>query len=108
MVIMTACLGLAIGSGVSMHAMGQTSRPFLMATTAVQMEPLTAIPYKNSRPGFPFSEVAADVDMITLWPEFLGIPYDLFADGPNIDPAHPWTVEMTRLATIGWRPRYRT
>ncbi|MCB1842056.1 MAG: hypothetical protein KDI09_03760, partial [Halioglobus sp.] len=69
-----------------------------MATTAVQMVPLTPVPYKNSHAGFSFAEVAADVDMITLWPEYLGIPYDIFAQGAHIDPAHPWAVQMLQMA----------
>ena len=76
----------------------QTSRPFKMATTAVQMIPLTHPPYKNAHPGFPFSEVAADTDMITIWAEYIGIPFDIFAQGPTIDPTHPWAVKMTQVA----------
>ncbi len=78
------------------HAQG--SRPFLMAATAVQFVPLSAEPYRNAPPGFPFSELAADVDMITLWPEYLGIPYDVFAQGPTIDANHPWAVKMQQMA----------
>jgi len=77
----------------------QTSRPFKMATTAVQMVPLTNPPYKNSHPGFPFSEVAADTDMITFWAEYIGIPFVEFAQTSAIDPAHPWAVFMTDKAT---------
>jgi hypothetical protein len=76
----------------------QTTRPFKMATTAVQMLPLTHPPYRNSHPGFPFSEVAADTDMITLWPEYIGIPFDIFALGPTIDPNHAWAQAMTQMA----------
>lgn len=88
-------LGLCV---ISFGAGAQSSRPFLMATTAVQMVPLSPVPYKNSHAGFSFAEVAADVDMITLWPEYLGIPYDLFAQGPSIDPSHPWAVKMLQMA----------
>jgi len=79
-------------------AMAQTSRPFLMASTGVQMVPLSPVPYKNGHAGFPLEEVAADVDLLTLWPEYLGIPYDVFALGPHIDPAHPWAVKMLQMA----------
>lgn len=68
-----------------------------MATTAVQLIPLSAEPYRNGSASFPLSEVAADVDVITLWPEYFGIPFPEFSAGSNIDPAHPWTVRMNQL-----------
>lgn len=94
-VLMLCLLVFALGA-TSLQAQ---TRPFKMATTAVQMLPLTHPPYRNSHPGFPFSEVAADADMITLWPEYLGIPYDIFMQGPTIDPNHAWAVAMTQMAT---------
>lgn len=92
------CLGLV----ASVQA--QPTRPFLMATTAVQMQPFSNPPYSNSNANFPFSEVAADADMITLWPEYLGIPFDIFALGPTIDPGHPWAQAMTQLAAAAAAP----
>lgn len=83
---------------VALPAAAQTSRPYKLATTAVQMTPLTPVPYTNGNANFPLSEVAADVDMITLWPEYFGIPYDVFAQGPTIAPDHPWAVKMLELA----------
>ena len=95
-ILLTFCTLLI--STISSTVSAQSTRPFLMATTAAQFLPLTPMPYRNSHPGFPMSEVAQDVDMITLWPEYLGIPYDIFAQGPSIDPTHPWAVAMQQLA----------
>lgn len=92
--LLVGCVLVVCGSAA--HSL--ESRPFSMAATAIQFLPLSSEPYRNAPPGFPFSEVAADVDMITLWPEFLGIPYDIFAEGPTIDPSHPWAVKMTQMA----------
>ena len=90
--------------GLATTVQAQPTRPFLMATTAVQMQPFSNPPYSNSNANFPFSEVAADTDMITLWPEYLGIPFDIFALGPTIDPNHPWAQAMTQLAAEASAP----
>lgn len=77
---------------------GMAARPFDMAATAVQLVPLSEEPYRNGTPSNPLSSLTPDVDVITLYPEHLGIPFDEFSQGPNISSSHPWTVRMTQLA----------
>ncbi len=74
------------------------ARPFEMAATAVQLIPLSDEPYRNGTVDNPLSSLAPDVDVITLYPEHLGIPFDEFAAGSNISSTHPWTVKMLQLA----------
>lgn len=74
------------------------ARSYDMATTAVQLIPLSAEPYRNGTVTTPIDSLSPDVDVITLWPEYLGIPFDDFAAGPDLSPSHPWAVRMRQLA----------
>lgn len=88
-------------------ASGNSSRPFQMVSTAVQMIPLSAEPFRNGTTDFPISSQAPEVDVVTICPEYLGIPYDVFANSPYISENHPWTIKMRQLITAAnadWRP----
>lgn len=73
------------------------SRPFKLSATAVQLLPLEEESFRNGTNDFPISTLAPHVDVVTIWPEYLGIPYDEFAVGPNISPSHPWVAKMNAL-----------
>ncbi len=75
-----------------------TSRSFQLAATTVQLVPLSEEAYRNGTSEFPVHSIAPKVDLITIWPEYLGIPYDIFATGPTISELHPWAVKMQDLA----------
>lgn len=78
----------------------QTSRPFFMASSAIQAFPQgQGVVFENSWPGYTFPELAPDVDVISVQPEFLGIPYDKFAQGPDLPNSDPWAQEMISLAS---------
>ncbi|MDZ7784558.1 MAG: hypothetical protein U5K56_17010 [Halioglobus sp.] len=63
------------------------------------MIPLTPIPYKNAHADFPFAEVAADVDMITLWPVVSGDSWTTFSPrAPTLILRHPWAARMLQMA----------
>jgi hypothetical protein len=92
---------------LAVPAAAEITRPFKLATTAVRFTPLTYLPFSNGDTAFPIASVAPHVDAITLWPEYLGIPFDEFATGPDVPEDHPWTVEMRALAaeaTAAGRP----
>ena len=69
-----------------------------MSSTAIQAVPGGNPAYQNNSPSFMFGALSSDVDMITIFPEYLGVPFDDFASGPNLPPDHPWAVQMTALA----------
>src|SRR3974390_99224 len=75
---------------------GQTSRPFSMSSTGIQAYPNQTSIYQNALANFP--AVLSDADVLTIFPEYLGIPFDSFATSANPSPTDPWTVQMTALA----------
>ncbi len=79
-------------------AVCQTSRPFAMASTAIQAVPGDGALYKNHSAAFSFQTLAQDADIVSVFPEYLGVPFDLFAVAANPPAGHPWTVQMTALA----------
>jgi len=44
------------------------------------------------------SDLAQDVDMINIQPEFLGIPYEKFAAGSQLPDGDPWAQQMSDVA----------
>ena len=69
-----------------------------MSSTAIQAYPNSGVLYQNTSPAFPYNTLASDVDAIAIFPEYLGIPLDSFAQSTNPSPTDPWTVQMTALA----------
>jgi len=69
-----------------------------MSSTSVQAYPGQAPLYQNDSQSFTLNTLSADVDVIALFPEYLGIPFTEFAQsaGPAVD--DPWTMQMTALA----------
>jgi hypothetical protein len=77
----------------------QTSRPFQLAASAIQAYTQDrGIIFRNSGPGFTFHELAADVDVISVQPEYLGVPFASFANGPDLPEGDPWAKQMSDLA----------
>lgn len=77
---------------------GQTSRPFYMSVSGIQTIPLNNPPYVNFPAGFTPQAVAGDTDLIAVFPEYLGIPFDLFATTADPPSSNPWVLQMTALA----------
>jgi|GEM_PF-5241255 len=77
---------------MSMQSHAQT-RPYRLASTAVQTVPGETPLFKNRHAGFSMTELTDDVDVITNFAEYLGIPFQEFvvAAAPPVD--HPWTVK---------------
>lgn len=94
------CLPILIGiAACAMPGVGQTSRPFKLASTAIQAYTEgNAVTFKNSGSGFSFSQLASDVEVISIQPEFLGIPFAQFAKGPTLPDDDPWAQQMRKLA----------
>jgi len=99
-------LGRAIGSlhlvlliAVPGLAVAQNQRPFQMAATASQAVPGQVPLYEQNSGTFPISSLSADVDLISVFPEHLGFPVELFLIGQTPPPSHPWTVRMQSLAS---------
>lgn len=82
----------------SLPTAAQTSRPFSMSTTAIQALPGHTPLYQNVSPSFSLQTMSADADVITLFPEYLGIPFDSFAGTSYLVSNDPWAVKMTALA----------
>ena len=79
-------------------AMAQSSRPFTMSSTGVQAQPGQSPLYQNFSPSFTPSVLSPEVDVVTLFPEYLGVPFDSFAN-TNVLPANdPWAIKATALA----------
>jgi len=77
----------------------QTSRPFLMGSTAIQgYQQGQGVVFQNSWSGFTFPQLAPDVDVISVQPEYLGIPFAKFAQGPDLPNSDPWVQEMLNLS----------
>jgi hypothetical protein len=83
---------------------GQTSRPFLMSSTAVSVHLDTPGFYDNGPENLPFSAVAPEVDVLTVMAEYLGVPFDEFYFSAEPDPLHPWTIAMRDLAARSMAP----
>ena len=91
--LVIAVLVLFVGS-----SWAQTSRPFAMSSTSVQAYPSHAPLYQNYSPSFTLNMLSSDVDVITVFPEYLGIPFTEFAQSVSPPADHPWTIQMTALA----------
>jgi hypothetical protein len=72
-----------------------TSRNFFLSSTAVQ-----AVPYQSSfyQDNFSQNTLATDVDVLTIFGEFYGIPWTEFASGPTPNANNPWTIKLLSLA----------
>jgi hypothetical protein len=84
---------------LSVSLAAQTSRPFRMATTAIQADPSRNPSYQSTFSATTLTAVASETDYISVFPEYLGIPYDEFATKTSPSSTHPWTVKMKALAT---------
>lgn len=95
----------SIGLCVAVPAFCQTSRPFLMGSTAIQaFQYETGVIFQNSGPGFSFEDLAPDVDVISVQPEFLGIPFAQFAKDSTLADEDPWAKQVTSLAESAKKP----
>lgn len=75
----------------------QSSRTYFMASSAIQALPPNQPLYNNVTAKFP--AVAANADVVTVFPEYWGIPMDVFATTANISSSHPWAQKIQELAT---------
>ena len=82
----------------------QTNRPFAMSSTAIQASPGQAPLYQNGSPGFPFGSLSSDADLISVFPEYLGVPFEEFAQSATPPASDPWVVQMTALANAAKGP----
>lgn len=78
--------------------LAQTSRPFEMSSTAIQAYPNEAPLYENGSSAFTLNTLSPDVDVVTLFPEYLGIPFAEFALSSTPPANEPWTIQVTSLA----------
>lgn len=76
---------------------GEDFRVFRMGAGAVQFLPVENRPLRNGNEDFTIASVNADLDVITIVADYIGIPFDLFADGMDIPEDHPWTIEARKL-----------
>jgi hypothetical protein len=73
-------------------------RPYYLSATGSQATPNQTPLHQQHTPAFPISAVAQDVEVISVFPEHLGFPVDLFLNTAPPPATHPWTVEITKLA----------
>jgi hypothetical protein len=94
------CWFILLVMAVASPALAQESRPFLMTAGGIQVVAGEhgAHLYRNSSPQFPLSALAADVDVVSIFPEHLGVPFRHFRWGVAPPPTDPWTKEVTALA----------
>ena len=69
-----------------------------MSATGSQAVPNQTPLYQQNTPAFPLSALAQDVDVVSIFPEHLGFPVDLFLTSAPPSPTHPWTIEVNKLA----------
>ena len=96
--VLAGCGGVEVEEDLRLSfGFGGNSRPFQMSASAVQMLPIPGRAFSNGNDLYPIDSLSANVDVITIVPEYYGIPFDIFALGPTISESHPWTVRMTAL-----------
>lgn len=76
---------------------GEDFRVFRMGAGTVQFLPIENRPLRNGNEDFAIESVRDDLDVITLVADYIGVPFDLFADGMDIPEDHPWTIEARKL-----------
>jgi hypothetical protein len=92
------CLLVIFVTAPTGTAQAQT-RPFSLSATTSQALPGTVPLYHQTSEHFPLEMIANDVDVISIFPEHLGFPAELFFAAPSPPPDHPWTAMVTSLAT---------
>jgi hypothetical protein len=80
-------------------APAEPARSFLLSSSPIQNwpyeEPFTRLTHA---PEYTFDDVAREVDILTLFVEHYGLPWDAFATAETPPADHPWTQAMLRLA----------
>lgn len=79
------------------------TRSFLLATSGVQMLPVENESFRNGHADFDLRDVAAEVDMLVLVADFLGLPVDEFAESETPPEDHPWTRKVEEIAVAAKR-----
>jgi len=69
-----------------------------MSTTGSVANPGQTPLYQQNPAFFPLTTMNEDVDVVTVFPEHLGFPVDLFIGSTVPQPSHPWTIEILKLA----------
>jgi hypothetical protein len=90
--LLTACGGGGSESPV------QPTRSFALSATAVQAVSGASQFYQLTPGAFSFASLADDVDVLTVFIEHYGIPWDEFAVADAPPESHPWTVTMRAFA----------
>ncbi len=75
----------------------EETRPFRLSATAVQMRPLEERPFRNTHAEFSPNSVAEAVDVLTVVMDYLGVPFQEFAESSELPDTHPWVLEMMDL-----------
>ncbi|MCB1704815.1 MAG: hypothetical protein KDI17_08125 [Halioglobus sp.] len=78
---------------------GVDFREFRMGAGVVQMQPVEDRPLRNGNAQFPIASIAEDVDFVKIVADYIGIPYDIFADDTGVPEQHPWTKVARKLAS---------
>jgi hypothetical protein len=69
-----------------------------MSTTGSIATPGQVPLYQQNNAFFPLTAMNEDVDVVTVFPEHLGFPVDLFIGSTTPQANHPWTIEIQKLA----------
>jgi hypothetical protein len=69
-----------------------------MSSTGVQAQPGQSPLYQNFSPSFTPAALSPDVDVVNIFPEFLGVPFDSFATTSVLPANDPWAIKATALA----------
>jgi hypothetical protein len=91
--LLTAC-----GSGGGDEPAASATRSFALSATAVQAVAGGQPFYQYTPPGFSAAVLADDVDVLTVFLEHYGVPWDEFAASNQPPDTHPWTVAMRSFA----------
>lgn len=76
---------------------GDDFRVFRLGASAVQMLPIADRPLRNGNASFPITSLRDDLDLFKIVADYIGIPYELFAESGEPPADHPWTVVAQRL-----------
>lgn len=95
--LLCALLPACDGSGGA-DAPAPPTRSYLLSATAVQAVAGGQPFFQYTPTGFSAAALAADTDVLTVFVEHYGLPWDEFATAPSPPDAHPWTQTMRRFA----------
>jgi hypothetical protein len=96
--LLVACSGGNDADTDAVPPPSAATRSYLLSATAVQAVAGGQPFYQYTPAGFSAAALAADTDVVTVFVEHYGLPWDDFAAAATPPDVHPWTQAMRRFA----------